>query len=465
MNTKERKTYDLNLWNYISFGFAGMGSYILFNAVSSFQSIFYTDVLGITAGAISAIMLISKIWDAINDPMMGVIAERTHTRWGKFRPYLLWMAPVSTITFVMTFTSWSGSSGTKALLAGISYILFGMAYTGAGIPAQSLPTVMTRDVSARVRLYSFFGVASQLGGVIVSALFMSMVLSLGNGEANSSSGYFRTAVILGIVSGIMMVIAFTGTRERVHSIQGKEKNSSIPVKQSLSLLVKDKNVLMLLIGMILALTGVFGRIAVVAYYYMYVLERIDLVSIGITLTTIGMIVPYFFLPFLMKRFQLKKLMACSCVLCAISCLILFMGRSTGSILIGTFLIGGCNWLTLCSQSMVAQIIDDNELKNGVRTEGILVSVISFSTKLASALGSAVGVPLIMAAGYVPNSVQSEATKQGMNLVINIGPMVCYIVAIVFFLMIRMTNEQAETNSRKLMEKQKEKDEEQERGRQ
>ena len=389
----------------------------------------------------------SKIWDAINDPMMGVIAERTNTKWGRFRPYLLWMAPVLAITFILTFVDWPGSPTSKAILAGICYILFGMAYTAAGIPMQSLPTVMTRNVTSRVRLYSAFGIGSQVGGIIVSALFMNMVLFFGNNKANSSKGYMWATVIVGVVAGVMMLVSFIGTREKVHSVQ---QGTKIPVKTSLKILVKDRNVLMLLLGMIFALTGVFGRIAVVAYYYMYVLERVDLVSIGITLTTIGMLVPYFFLPILMKRFQTKKLMAFSCGLCAGACVILYVGvGNTAAVLIGTFLVGACNWLTLGSQSLVSQIIDDNELKTGVRTEGILVSSISFSTKLASAIGSAVGVPLIFVAGYLPNAVQTETVKEGMNFVINIGPMICYLVAIIFFLMIKMTNEKAAENAAKL----------------
>lgn len=451
---KDKKEIDVGRvtpWNYLSLGLAGMASYIVFNVVSSFQSVFYTDVLGITAGAISIIMLVAKIWDAINDPMMGVIAERTKTRWGKFRPYLLWMAPVMTITFILTFVDWPGNPTSKAILAGISYILFGMTYTAAGIPMQSLPTVMTRNVTSRVRLYSAFGIGSQVGGIIVSALFMNMVLFFGNNEANSSEGYLWATVIVGVVAGVMMLVSFTGTQEKVHSVQ---QGAKIPVKTSLKTLSKDRNVLMLLIGMIFALTGVFGRVAVVAYYYMYVLERVDLVSIGITLTTIGMLVPYFFLPVLMKRFQTKKLMAFSCVLCAGACVILYVGvGNTAAVLIGTFLVGAGNWLTLCSQSMVSQIIDDNELRNGVRTEGILVAVLSFSTKLASAIGSAIGVPLIFLAGYIPNAVQTAGAKAGMNLVINIGPMVCYLAAIIFFLMIKMTNEKAAENSAKLAQMQ------------
>ena len=455
IKTKENLGSGLKLWNYISFSMAGMASYLLFNAVSSFQSVFYTDVLGITAGAISIIMLVSKIWDAANDPMMGIIAERTKSKWGRFRPWLLWMAPVLAITFILTFVDWPGSPTIKAVLAGISYILFGMAYTAAGIPMQSLPTVMTRNVSARVKLYSGFGIGSQVGGIIVSALFMNMVLILGNGEANSSEGYLWTVIIFGIVAGVLTLVSFTGTQEHVHSIK---KGESLPMKESLKILFKDRNALLLLGGMVFALTGVFGRVAIVAYYYMYVLERIDLVSIGITLNTIGMLVPYFFLPILLKKFQTKKLMAFSCVLCALSCIMLYFGlNSTVLVLIGTFLLGACNWLTLGSQTLVSQIIDDNELKKGVRTEGILVAMISFSTKLASAIGSALGVPLIVAAGYIPNVVQSASTKSGMNLVINIGPMICYLAAIGFFIMIKKKKKKAAENTAKLAELQKQTD--------
>lgn len=440
----------LSSGSYFSYGMAGLSTMLLFQIVSSYQTVFYTDVLGITAGAISAIMLISKIWDAINDPMMGVIAERTKSRWGRFRPWLLWMAPVSSITFIMTFIVWPGNAGTKALLAGISYILFGMAYTASGIPMQSLPTVMTRNPGERVKLYAIMGVASSLGGVAVSAVFTPGVIKFGSGNANSSRGYLIMCVIVACISCITLLIAFKGTKEVV--IPEKTANS-LTVKESFQIMVKDRNLMCLLIGMIVALVGVFGRVGIVVYYYMYVLERLDLVAPGITLTTIGMLIPYFFLPVLLKKIDVKKIMTISCGIMVVACFILYFANgNTFTILFGTFLIGAGNWLTLCSQTMISNIIDDNEVRNGVRTEGILTSVISFSTKCSSAIGSAAGIALISAVGYIPNAAQSAAVKNGMNAVINLCPAVMFVIAMIPFMMIRMTNKKAEENARILSEK-------------
>ena len=435
---------------YLSFGFAGASSMILFQIVSSYQTVFYTDVLGITAGAIAAIMLISKIWDAINDPLMGVIAERTRSKWGRFRPWLLWMAPVTAITFVLTFFVWPGSIAVKAVLAGVCYILFGMAYTASGIPMQSLPTVMTRNMNERVSLYTVFGIASNIGAIIVSAVFTPALLKVGQGNANSPKAYTVVCTIIAVIAFVLLLAAFKGTEE---VIQPDRKTGSISVKDSLKIFVKDRNLLCLLGGMILALVGVFGRVGTVVYYYMYVLERVDLVSICITLTTIGTLVPYLFLPIILKRVDVKKVMAISCAICAASCVLLYFANgNTSVVLLGTFLVGAGNWLTLCSQTMVAQIIDDNELKNGFRTEGILVSVISFSTKFSSAIGSAIGVALISMTGYIPNEVQTTSVKSGMNAVINLGPAAMYALAIVFFLLIKMTNKTAEKNAERLSEK-------------
>lgn len=453
MGAKEKQgeeTGKLSSGSYLSYGMAGLSTMLLFQIVSSYQTVFYTDVLGITAGAISAIMLIAKIWDAINDPMMGVIAERTKSRWGRFRPWLLWMAPISSIAFVLTFIVWPGSAGTKALLAGSSYILFGMTYTASGIPMQSLPTVMTRNPGERVKLYAIMGAASSLGGVAVSAVFTPGVMKFGAGDANSARGYLIMCVIVACIACITLLIAFKGTREIV--VPEKTTNS-LSVKESFQIMVKDRNLMCLLIGMILALSGVFGRVGIVVYYYMYVLERLDLVAPGITLTTVGMLIPYFFLPVLMKKIDVKKIMTISCGIMIVACLILyFAGGNTFAILFGTFMIGAGNWLTLCSQTMVSNIIDDNEVKSGIRTEGIMTSVISFSTKCSSAVGSAVGIALISGVGYIPNAVQEAAVKSSMNAVINLGPAVMFVVAMIPFMMIRMTNKKAEENARVLSQR-------------
>lgn len=440
----EGKGNKLPLTTYISFSFAGAASYMLYQIVANYQTVFYTDVAGLTAGAVATILLISKIWDAINDPMMGIIAERTKSRWGRFRPYLLWMAPVSSITLVLTFVVWPGSPATKAVISGICYILFGMAYTAAGIPMQSMPTVMTRNNNERVKLYSAFGIASQIGGLVVSAVFTPALLKFGKGDVSSPKAYLYICIIFGVLACIASLTAFAGTKE---VIQGSHKSQKISVKESYRIFVKDKNILLLLAGMILALTGVFGRIGLAVYYYMYVLERVDLVPVCISLQTFGMLVPYFFLPIFIKRFDIKKILSLSAIICAGACILLFFSNgNTVLILIGTFILGAGNWLTLGSQTIVSQIIDDNEVKNGFRTEGILVSAISFSTKFASAIGSAIGVLLITAVGYIPNAVQTVSAKSGMNAVINIGPAVLYIIAAIVFMLIKMSNKKAEENT-------------------
>lgn len=446
------KSENIGLKSYICYSFSGAATMILCTIANSFLSVFYTDVLGITAASIAIIMLVSKIWDAVNDPMMGVIAERTRTRWGRFRPWILWMSPVLGISLVLTFFVWPGNMVVKAVLAGVGYILFGMAYTAAGIPMQSLPIVMTRDMSKRVKLYSAFGIASQIGGIVAGAVFLPMVLKFGNGKSNSGKGYLISCIIIGIVCCVLLLLSFWGTKE---TINPGEQGNNMSIIESLKLVAKDKNVFLLLGGMIFALIGVFGRISVVAFYYMYVLERVDLVSMFISLNSIGMLVPYFFLPQIYKKFDVKKVMAFSCVLCAAACIVLFLCNGNIPIVIAaTFVLGAGNWLTLGSQTMVAQIIDDNEVRNGVRSEGILVSVISFSTKLSSAIGSAVGVPLLMLVGYIPNAVQSAEVKHGMSAVINITPALAYIIAIIFFLLINMTNKKAEENTVLLTEKNK-----------
>lgn len=451
MNKSENK---LSVGSFVCFGLAGASTQILFQIVSTYQSVFYTDVLGISAGSIAIIMIIAKIWDAINDPIMGVIAERTRSKWGRFRPWLLWMTPFTLITFVMTFAVWPGSMISKALLAGVSYILFGMVYTATGIPLQSMPTVMTRVPEERVKLYAVFGAVSYAAGVLIGYIFTPAVMAIGDGNANSPKGYMVVCTIVGIVSAILLFISFKGTREVVVPEKNKE---SLPIKESFKIFLKDRNIIFLLIAMIVALIGVFGRVGVVVYYYMYVLERIDMANIFIALTTIGMLVPYAFLPLIFKKIDVKKAMVLSCIICAASCVLLyFANESILIVAIGTFLIGAGNWLTLGSQTLVAQIIDDNEVKHGVRMEGVLVSTISFTTKFASGVGPTLGVVIITAVGYIPNAIQTEAVKSSMNFVINIGPAIFYAVAAVLFMFIKMTNKKAEENANILVERNKEK---------
>lgn len=139
------KQYTIGPKQYFTYGLGNFASQLSWTMVSTYLAVFYTDVFGLTAGAVAILFLVAKIWDGINDPMMGTIMERTHTKWGRFRPYITIGAPLLVIFTILTFTVPGFGETGKLVYAYITYIGLGMVYTMTNVPYQGLPAVMTRD--------------------------------------------------------------------------------------------------------------------------------------------------------------------------------------------------------------------------------------------------------------------------------------------------------------------------------
>ena len=452
-NTAILEEGRLPLWRRLCYGCTDAGGMFAFSMVSSYLTVFYTDVVGLAPAVISIIMLIARIWDGVNDPMMGIIADKTRSRWGRYRPYLLFGAPVLAVMTVLAFTKPNGTGLWPAVYCGVTYILSGMAYTVTGVAGQALANVLTRNNQERMVLISFRSILSNIATLITGAATMPLILKLGDGNPSSAKGYFWTVVIFSILGTILYWIAFAGTKEVVTPEEGEK---APPVMESLKMAFTDKNVRKLLIGFLIYMCGVFGRIGVMVYFFLYVVENPLWLSYAATVMTFGQAVPVFFIPSLTKRFEKKAIMITALILGAVGGAILFLGGTMMSlplVLIGTAMFHGCGGVVgTVSFGMVAEIVDDMEVRTGKRADAIVLSVTSFSVKLGNALAGSLGVVLLGAVGYVANAAQTAGTKTGMNVVINILPAVLYLLAIIPFSMISMNRKKAAENQKILTER-------------
>lgn len=190
--------HKLTVMEKIGYGLGEAGSQFSWTMVSSYLTLFYTDVVGLTAPIISLIMLIARVWDAINDPMFGSIAENTHSRWGRYRPYILFGSPILALFNCLTFINLDAPLLWKSIWCGITYIGCGMAYTAVNISVGCLANSMTASNKERVSLNAYRGAVSGLVNILVSAVTMPMILHFGNGSTSSGRGYFMAALIYSI---------------------------------------------------------------------------------------------------------------------------------------------------------------------------------------------------------------------------------------------------------------------------
>lgn len=426
----DRKLSRLSI---ILYACGDMASQFVWNFVGSYLTVYYTDILGFTPLIVSGIMLVARIWDAINDPMMGAIAERTHTRWGRFRPYIafgsLFLAVFSVLTFTNPFTG--DVSAAKVLWAGGMYIIAGMLYTMTNIPYGALAGVMTENSQERTMLSSSRNIGMNIGMLITNALSPVLLLKLSNAgaEVADAKGYTGTAIIYAIISVPLFLAVFFSSKEKV-APQGDASSEKVSLADTFKNLVRNKYLMIVSLIILLYMTALMGRISVCAYWVIYCIGDFRLISLIMTLPSVCSMISSFFVPALAGRFGKRNVLAVSLVLQGVGLLIMYLSPYDnlpmiifGNVVFGVFWI--CMPLTL---SMVADSVDIMEYQTGIRTDGTAYSVYSLGSKLGNAIGASAGVIIMGALGYVANAEQTVGAMKGINFTVNLIPAILYFLA-------------------------------------
>lgn len=433
------------------YGFGDLASQFVWTFVGSYLTIYYTDIVGLAPAAISAIMLIARIWDAINDPMMGAIAERSHSKFGRFRPWVAFGCPFLAVFGVLTFTNPFGGSSTAGVLwAAVTYIIAGMLYTLVNIPYGAMPAVMSEDAEQRTLMNVSRNIGMNVGMLIVNAATAGIALyfSGAGAEVANGHGYTMTAVIYGAVSIPLFLIVFFTSKEVIHPIGKPQKFS---VKDTIGNLVKNKYLMVISLVMLLVMTAYMGRIAVTAYYVIYCLGSYSLIAVIMTIPSVGSIIGCLFVPMLTRKFGKKKVFMLSTLVDGIALFLTYLipFDNIAMIIAASCLFGLFNFAMPLSLSMVADSVDYMDYKSGVRTDGTAYATYGLATKLGNAIGGAAGVVLLAAFGYVANAQQTPETMQGINIVVNLVPAILYFLATLALLLWTMSDKEADEIREKL----------------
>ena len=443
----------------IGYGFGEAGSTLSWTLISSYLTVFYSDVVGIAPAMISIIMLIARIWQAICDPVFGVVAENTDTKIGRYRPYILFGAPILALFNCLTFLNMNIPVSAKTIFCIVTYMICCAAYSVTNGAVACVINSMTSINAERVSANAIKGVVASLAGMVVNAITMPLIMYFGNGNATSAHGFFMTALIFSICSLPFFYICFKSSIEIIkgnkQSADNKKENVLVNIAQSFTGAFKDWNVAWLMIAMLIYLTALFGRISIMAFYFIYVTENaIGIAAFG-TAMTAGMMVVNFYTPLLLNRLDKKYVAVIACICQAACCVAFyFMGEAkTANIIIAAigFIYGATNMVSLVSVSLCGELIDDNWIRTGSRSDGVIVTAISFSTKIANAVGSSVGIAALGLVGFAAGTEMSAQTISKVNSIINFLPAALFLLAIIPFLMIRMTNKKGKENELKIQE--------------
>lgn len=242
---------------------------LAFQMMMMFQMFFYTDVFGIKATAAGTILLMARLIDAFVDPVVGVLADRTQSRWGKYRPWLLWTAIPFAVFFVLAFTTPEMAERAKILYAGITYTLLMAIYSFNNTPYASLGGVMSSDIGERTSISTIRFLSATIATFVVQGLTLPLVSKFGNGEANDSKGWFWTIVLFAGISVVLLVIAFFSSKERISPPKDQKNNLKQDLKDLLaSTPWKAMFTLTLFLFVTLALFG-----SAMSYYFNYYVDK------------------------------------------------------------------------------------------------------------------------------------------------------------------------------------------------
>lgn len=428
--------YSLNfkkLSERLAYGFGDFGCNIIYTAMSAFLLFYYTDYAGVSAFAVGTIMMVSRLFDGVSDIIMGVIVDRTKSKYGKARPWILRMCIPFAISGVLLFsvpTSWAETP--KLIYVFITYNLVStVVYTAINVPYSALNALMTQNPYERSVLSIFRNLLATAGTLTINIFTLPLVEFFGN----NALAWTKTFFIFGIVAIIAFLYTFWGTSERVKSVAQLQstENNDVPVLVGIKALFKNKYWIMMtgMLALFFLMYAINGGSTV--YYAKDILGDKNLVGTINGIFNIVQICGMFFIAMMIKKFGKRNIFALGLVLDIIGMLILNYSNGAMSLIIISSIIRGlgnaCGGATMWA--MVSDTIDYGEWKTGYRTEGLVNSACSFGWKIGNGIGSALLDLILEAGGYVGTAItQTETALFSIEICFIWIPIAIYVIGLV-----------------------------------
>ncbi len=435
----------VSLKEKIGYGFGDAASSMFWKIFTFYLAIFYTDVFGIPAVAAGTMFLVTRIWDTANDPIMGIIGDRTASRWGKFRPYLLWVAVPFAIIGILLFTTPNFDITGKLIYAYITYTIMMMAYTAINVPYASLLGVMTADPNTRTSFASYRMVFAFGGSLLVVAIYQPMV-DFFQKEFSVQSSYQLTMAVVGLIAVVFFMLTFAWTRERINPPRNQTSN----LKEDFRNLLHNIPWFILLAAGVMTLIFNSVRDGVALYYFKYYIIDNTATSIskmtftfstlyillGQATNMIGVIMAKPVSSIIGKRQTFITAMFVAAILSSV----FFFFNKDQIIIIYTLqaLISFCAGIIFpLLWSMYADATDYSEWKTGRRATGLVFSASSMSQKLGWTLGGSITLWLLAFYGFKANVEQSPETITGIKYMMSYIPAIGALLSGVFMLFYKL----------------------------
>ncbi len=393
-----------------------LGINLNFQMIGFYLAYFYTDVFGLTPGHVTGLFLAARVWDAVNDPLMGFIADSTRSRWGRFRPYVFFGAiPLNLALLACFATPDLGETG-KIVYAYVTYILHGMVFTAVGLPYSSLTAALTQDQQERAVISSyrmFFAVVVAMS--IVSVGVRPMVGAFENEEV----GFKAIAAGFAVVSTILLLIAARFSKERVPVPMERYGLKDLP-----AIVLKNRALLVLSLSMFLNTCVWVIPNAVALYYFKYYVDDVALFEIFFMFMLPANVLGALAAPRLSRRIGKRATFLTGSALVALFYTArFFVPPATVWLLIGVSMAGTFSQMlnSVMQWGMVPDTVEYGEYKTGRRSEGIPFAFFSFTQKLGMAIGGALATFALSQSGYVANQAQEASTMFTIRSLFTLAP--------------------------------------------
>lgn len=453
---KKSNTAPLSFLEKVGYGVGDMASNFYMGFFNIFLLYYYVDVWGITPASAATMFLVTKVIDAISDPTMGIIADRTETRWGKYRPYILWMAVPYALLGYLLFLGPDLSQSGKLIFAYVSYSLIMLAYTAINVPYSALLAVISPVSEERTKATQYRFIFASLGTLSVGASAKPLVDWLGGG--NELLGFRLTIILFAVLTIALFLFTFFTTKERI-----KPKKHETSIKEDMKVLSSNISWIILAVCSILIVVGLVMRISSTAFFTKYNMEYgsekvfwwMDRTSFIITMGFVGQLFGALLTPSLLKLFDKKRLMIAMNFLFGSSILATYfvpLDQYTPTLIlygIGIFAFGIIITLLF---SMYTDCAEYGEWISGHNSAGLTVSASLFALKFGSAVGSAIPGYILAYYGFVKDAEQTATTLQGISISWNVAPAIFFLLATVLMFFYKLDKKTMDKVERDLLER-------------
>ena len=421
-----------------SFGFGALGKDLCYAIVSSYLMIYFTDSIGLAPAFVGGLFLVARLWDALNDPMMGMVVDNTRTKWGKFRPWILVGTIINAIILVLLFKKPAGLEGTSLhIYYSAMYILWGMSYTVMDIPYWSMLPSLSKTKEERDQMSVIPRIFASCGWLIVGTFGLAIINILGKGNQTKGFEYFAMVIaVVFIITSIITVVNVKDSSSETYLNDKKQEKTSF--KKAIKV-IKENDQLMVFIGVVLAY-NLFAQLSGGAsiYYFKYVVGNENMYPVYTAFASLAEIGGLMIFPMLSKKMTKKDVFRLACYLPAVGLVMLLLaGIFAPANVIFIALSGivvklGSGFTLGATTVMLADVIDYGEVRFGSRNESIIASFQTLLVKTASAIsGWLIGIGLTIV-GYIPNIVQTSQTIFGLRMLMVVVPSIITVLGFIVY---------------------------------